>query len=129
MKSQNWVETQAIVQSSLQKLVFGNSFQNLLKSRYQSFWVLSNFARFSCFSWFSCEYILSLIVDHRRKFYSQETYDSPILTHSLVPRKNRNFFFFVRNIAKKLIEKNQKMHNVHFGRHVHSVKKVIWLYL
>ena len=37
-------ETQVSVQSPLQKLVYRNSSRNLLKSRYQSFLVLPNFA-------------------------------------------------------------------------------------
>ena len=37
-------DTQVTVQSPLQKLVYGNSIQNLLKSRHQSFLVLPDFA-------------------------------------------------------------------------------------
>lgn len=40
MNSQNWAETQASVQSPLQKLIFGNSGQILHKSRYQSLLIL-----------------------------------------------------------------------------------------
>ena len=36
-KFQDWVGAQATAKSSLQKLIFGNSGQNLRKSRYQSF--------------------------------------------------------------------------------------------
>ena len=42
-KSQNWLETQASVQSLLQKLFFGYRCQNVRKSRCQSFLVLSIF--------------------------------------------------------------------------------------
>ena len=42
-------DTQVTVQSPLQKLVYGNSIQNLLKSRHQSFLVLPDFAWFSFF--------------------------------------------------------------------------------
>ena len=41
-KSQNWAETQASAQSSLQKLIFNNSGEILRKSRYQSFLDFSN---------------------------------------------------------------------------------------
>ena len=43
------MQTHASVWSTLQKLIFGNDGQNLRKSRYQSFQVLSNFASFSDF--------------------------------------------------------------------------------
>ena len=43
-KSQNWMETQASVQSPLEKIILGNSGQNLHKSRYQSFLALYAFA-------------------------------------------------------------------------------------
>ena len=48
-KFQNWVETQVSVYCALQKLIFGNSDQNLRKSRYKSFVVLSNFVHFFTF--------------------------------------------------------------------------------
>ena len=43
-KSPNLVETGQCPASPHQKFIFGNYDQNLLKSRYQSFLVLSNFA-------------------------------------------------------------------------------------
>ena len=46
-KSQKWVAREGIIQSLLQRLLFGSSGENLL--RYQSFLVLSNFALFSDF--------------------------------------------------------------------------------
>ena len=46
-KSQNWVETQANIQSNQEKLIFENSGQNLRKSRYRSFLAFSSFALFS----------------------------------------------------------------------------------
>ena len=53
------LETQDSAQSLLQKIIFGNSFQNLRKSRYQSSPALSNFPWFSYF----LPNILSLIVE------------------------------------------------------------------
>ena len=41
-KSQTWVETQSSIQSSFQKLNFGNSSQKTRKVRYQTFLFLSN---------------------------------------------------------------------------------------
>ena len=49
LKSHNWIEAKAIVQFPLRKVIFGNIGQNLHKTRYQSFLVLSNFASFSYF--------------------------------------------------------------------------------
>ena len=57
-KSHCWVETLVSVQSPLQKLIFGNSCQNLCESRYQNFQVLSSFTWFCYF----LQSILSLIV-------------------------------------------------------------------
>ena len=48
------METQASVWFPLQKIILGNSSQNLSKSRYQGFSVLSNFA---CLSYF-CHWLL-----------------------------------------------------------------------
>ena len=54
MKSQNWVETQAIVQSPHKKLIFGNSGQNLRNTKYQSFWSCSILLDFLTFSHVFC---------------------------------------------------------------------------
>lgn len=48
-KSHNWIEAKAIVQFPLRKVIFGNSGQNLHKTRYQSFLVLLGFADVSIF--------------------------------------------------------------------------------
>ena len=48
-KSQIWVETEPSAHSSFQKLNFGSSSQKTLKTRYQTFLVLSSFTGFLYF--------------------------------------------------------------------------------
>ena len=61
---QNWVESQPTVQSLLHSLIFSNNGQNLHKSRYESFLVLSDFASFSDF----LQNVLSLIACETKSF-------------------------------------------------------------
>lgn len=56
-KYQNWIEDEASANFSLKNLIFGNSSDDLRKTRYQRFLVLSEFA---CFSYFM-KNILKLI--------------------------------------------------------------------
>ena len=96
-KSHSWVETLVSVQSPLQKLIFGNSCQNLCESRYQSFSVLSSFTWFCYF----LQSILSLIV-------ANSTYSG---------LSNVRFFVSTNIITQKLKESqisnysNQPQHN------------------